>query len=151
MHYKNKHRFSQTGLDRDSEHFQHTCITHLTHLTSFHTNTWFPFTTSFQYFLSHNSITYYTTLPDSAPAMILAHRHTLFYDYELSALSIWNLLMQTSFCSVPFTLLTVAPKVPKGLMPDNSLALAPSCLVKSPELLLSLHHGSAFSLLLAGL
>ena len=29
MRYKNEHRFRQPGLDRDSEHIQHTTVTHL--------------------------------------------------------------------------------------------------------------------------
>ena len=46
----------------------------------------------------------------------------------------FTLLTPTGFYSVHFTLLTTAPTVPKGRTPDDSLALAPSCLVQCPEL-----------------
>lgn len=122
MHYENEHRFRQTGLDRDSEHIQ---LSLISRPTSFHTNTWFPFATSFQNFLSQFNHIYHTQLPQW-----FSCRHALFYwpVTKLSALSIWNLVYSSQPVSVQGTS-HLWPKAPKGLMPDNGLTLAPSCLV----------------------
>ena len=75
---------SDTGLDRDSEHIQHTSITHLQAYVIPHQHVVFLSLLHFSFFCHRIQ----SRIPDPTPAMILAHRHTIFY--KLSALSVWK-------------------------------------------------------------
>ena len=126
LQYKIQHNTCITKMNTDSDrHIQHTAITRLQAYFIPHQHM-----VSFRYFVSEFSVTVQAHIPYTTPEMILICRHTLFYwpVTKLSALSIWNLVYSSWPVSIQFAS-HLWPKVPKGLMPANSLTLAPSCLV----------------------
>ena len=99
MRYKNEHRFRQPGLDRDSEHIQHTTVTHLQAYFVPH-----QYVAPFRYvsysFLSYNSVTYYTIHISRSDSHTHTYPFLLAIDYGNQAKCTLSLLMPTAFCSL---------------------------------------------------